>query len=121
MKDPTEFLLARIDEDEGVARACPTGYGDFTIEGASAESLGEYLVRNDPARVLAECEAKRRIVDRAFIVQAFSTEVVYVDEKNPPRAARRTKRALYPNALAILKALATVYAEHPDYDEEWKP
>lgn len=93
----TEFLLARIAEDEAAARAATgaavfshqTGSWQFeTVSGPGYESSivfavtdsgaktqaadltaawegqerGEHIARWDPARVLAECEAKRRIV-----------------------------------------------------------
>jgi hypothetical protein len=126
----TEFLLARIAEDEQVARlAWPErweqdgdrnavqtaetglrgGYEGLHMGVANmAMTVGSYrsearnaahVARHDPARVLAECEAKRRIVER---------------EVNA--ANQTTYRRLF-----TLQDRAAVYADHPDYREEWRP
>jgi hypothetical protein len=58
-----------------------------------------HVARHDPARVLAECEAKRRIVD--------SEGSPYVEGHVP--------------ATRTLRFLALPYADHPDYRQEWKP
>ena len=102
----TEFLLARIAEDEGVARANMTGgpHGTSYRRGVG----GSLLV--PPARVLAECEAKRRIV--AYREQAVREH----DVLNLPLTEVRT--ITYD---AVLRALALPYADHPDYLEEWRP
>jgi hypothetical protein len=95
----TDFLLARIAEDEAEAQArrehsegcwpnmdnCQSHYGDD-----GKWSWG-------PARVLAECEAKRRIVE------LMSDEVEYVVYSDD-----------------VLRALAQPYADHPDWREEWQ-
>ena len=112
----TEFLEARIAEDEAVARGSgviawltyrgPRGLMDYT-EVASAtvdapdvwmadegEAVGftSAQVIYDERRVLAECAAKRAIL------------------RLPVR---------YP--CPTLRILAEVYADHPDYLPEWKP
>ncbi len=87
----TDFLLARIAEDE--ARAAG-------IEG---------LWIDDRGRVLAECEAKRRIVDWVIGVKASSGR--------PPGFDPADAEALT-HALLLL---ALPYADHDDYDEAWKP
>jgi hypothetical protein len=53
-----------------------------------------HIARHDPARVLAECEAKRRIVEW------------YGEE--PGRVG------------PALGMLAAVYADHPEFREEWR-
>lgn len=98
----TDFLLARIAEDEALAGAVeadnfsqgPIGTGDdpWPSERAFAEHL-------TPARVLAECEAKRRIVERALGPVAHAGQDI----------ERR----------AVLIDLASVYADHPDFDPAW--
>ena len=56
----TEFLLARIAEDEAEARkAGPMWRNEWSAEDVDVTL---HIERHDPARVLAECEAKRRIV-----------------------------------------------------------
>jgi len=118
----TEFLLARIAEDEAVAKVAAVGVIDnweswpesraaavwlVTKHGRAsgvrkghhnmrAANAGmdecEHIARFDPARVLAECEAKRRIVG-------------LISSPGPQ----------------ALRLLALPYADHPDYLPEWKP
>jgi hypothetical protein len=132
----TGFLLARIAEDEVAARAVPPlGYNtdmggnrqderwifDRTLP-SSADGMGnwskhrhslttaEHFARHDPARVLAECEAKRRIVDVAS---------QYVEPDDTFDAG--FKGGASHVGFNTLRALASVYADHPDYREEWRP
>ena len=92
----TGFLLARIAEDEAAARASGWDGPCYECQGASGG-----VMEFDPTRVLAECEAKRRIV--ALIREA---QVRGMDEDHDPY---------------VLRALAAVYADHPDYRTEWRP
>jgi hypothetical protein len=82
-----DFLLARIAEDEAVARDSLALYGP-------GSSL--YVARHDPARVLAECAAKRRI-----IAAHEAADFALNDD--------------------VIRLLALPYAEHPDFDEAWRP
>jgi hypothetical protein len=123
----TDFLLARIKEDEAAARAAGVGAWeagercvwrespiatlDIVTDGAAGDGgvetpeIADHIARHDPARVLAECEAKRRIVEYGH------------------RAALETEDrfAIYGLAIAdVLRALAQPYADHPDWREEWR-
>ena len=105
MSDLTEFLLARVAEDE--ARSSEWTY---------TQDLGirTRIVRFHPgagsARVWAECEAKRRIVeDQAVYAHDLKVE-------QTPFAEGR----LFMATLAVAR-LAAVYADHPGYREEWRP
>lgn len=110
----TEFLLARIAEDENVARH-PSPM--FPMVGAAHHSweLGVNTDRDyqdstiviDPARVLAECEAKRLIVDLHTPVD---------DEADG--WCNRCDGDGWP--CGTMAALASVYSDHPDYDEAWR-
>ena len=99
----TDFLLARIAEDEAVAR-------DEQIENVPADCWG-------PARVLAECEAKRRIAE-AFADAECAVDTY--DGDNPTPAYWQEWGNRHALALAV-EHLATIYADHPDYDESWRP
>lgn len=116
-----DFLLARIGEDEEDA-------SDAFYEGQTWVSEEESVVAADqdydpvlfldrkrdahhaarwsPARVLAECEAKRRIVYRSM-------------NGYPP--APDYERGWREGLERSLRDLAAVYADHPDYDEAWRP
>ena len=82
----TEFLLARITEDENKARECEEWPDCFACP--THETF-------NTARVLAECAAKRRIV-----------------EHHAPYAGG--------SGRPTLLLLALPYADHPDYDETWR-
>lgn len=98
MSTLTEFLLARIAEDE--ARA---NHAKWAMQGewftTADDKVDEYVCGLSPARVLAECEAKRRIVES--YAEEYGPDVVRVDHD-------------------VLRELASVHAEHPDYREEWR-
>jgi hypothetical protein len=67
-------------------------YETAVLDGADA---ADHIARHDPARVLAEIEAKRRIVDL-------------------------TEHGCGDDYQRVQRALALPYADHPDYDERWK-
>lgn len=132
----TDFLLARIAEDEAVARGAstlanwrydPTKVNSVDREesvfagppGAMAITIAStgpaddpqsmrdaaHIARHDPARVLAECEAKRRIVESLIDMEPVE------DERKGQVVTLRW----------VCHSLALPYADHPDYREEWKP
>jgi hypothetical protein len=88
-----EFLLACIAEDEAEIAA---GF-DF----AALDSSGwmGHAAGWGRERALAECEAKRRIVEKC-------TESYPLNVDEGPW---------------ILRELALPYADHPHYREEWRP
>ena len=119
----TEFLLARIAEDEAVARAAIAPdqmhpYGDRSIPaikpdgwGALVDNylggpMGAHCARHTPTRVLAECAAKRAIVT-AHEADGFDCR----------ECGDRYGQSPYP--CMTLLHLAAVYAGHPDYLPEW--
>ena len=92
----TEFLLARIAEDEA-------GVRDGTV-GIIAISLA--------ARILAECGAKRRILALHASGQPWCECGVWdTTEHGEPGY----------EICPTLRLLALPYADHPDYDQEWRP
>ncbi|KAB2809250.1 hypothetical protein F9L07_19610 [Pimelobacter simplex] len=135
----TEFLLARIAEDEAVAqRALGERYmvdGGLRWGEVGYETVSDLTI--DPARVLAECEAKRRIVELhqswPVLVEAkptfepsdptdlnamtfrMSKQIAWATEQE-----YRAKFGVEPPSAPMLRALASVYADHPDFREEWR-
>lgn len=111
------FLLARIAEDEAVARAARdddlTNAHMLGLAEGSALSPGDRVMVH-PTRVLAECEAKRRIVAS---YQGASSALARMND--PLR--RGLGEAMVLAHGDALRALALPYAEHPDYDEAWRP
>lgn len=90
----TEFLRLRIAEDMADAM---TGWRWKTLPAGEYERL--------QARVLAECGAKRRIVEMAWH---------HLGDDDYAWGMEEAKRQ-------ILAVLALPYADHPDYREEWRP
>lgn len=78
----------------------------------ASASLAEHIIRWDPARVLREIEAKRRLI-RAYVA---ATELT--NSKIPPvrQAAKNQASAL----TFALRLAAMAYADHPDYDTAWR-
>lgn len=97
------FLIARIEKDERiadhVASVSPTSDTRFCLWATQfAFDADRVIVAADYQRVIADCAAKRRIVDDF-------------------RATRsRTAKVLD----AVPRQLASAYQDHPDYREEWR-
>lgn len=126
--DLAAFLFVRYDEEAEIATDVPRG-PEWTAVDAKRHELddpqweiigdgklvaeiefehgtyfaAQHIARWDPARVLAEVEAKRRTVVRCQEAQlAPSPMLVHF-------------------ANQTLWELALPYADHPDYRQEWKP
>lgn len=113
----TEFLLARIAEDEAVARRVDSGPPIVQQLQAGIDHENGSLsgwVEVDAGRVLVECEAKRRIVELAG--DATSLDMQVDDEF---RVGPRDMDAEPYIGDLILRQLALPYAGHPDFDVEW--
>ena len=119
--DLIAFLRARLDEDEAVARKAdmpgihPRGpwdqHGDRRIEDArgyvvaqARPESSEHIARWDPARVLAEVEAKRKLIE--LYLMTYETSTLDSDAWTIMKDAMRT--------------LTQPYANHPDYRPEWR-
>lgn len=126
----TEFLLARIAEDEAVAREADgrawwIADGDEWGSNVHDEATGKvvadqisdrhaaHIVRHDPARVLAECEAKRRVIE-----YSWGDRLSIEGEWGSGRS--REEMDAKDDVPDVVRALAAIYAEHPDYREEWR-
>jgi len=118
----TEFLLARIAEDEAVAqetmrRAVADPYTDaaeVTLYSNEAASSGSPIVAATPARILAECEAKRRIVELYMAAEVRTDMDTFLPEGADWILGRRW------GAGYAARALAQPYADHPDFDPAWR-
>lgn len=109
----TEFITARLDEDEAVARgAARDGEGAIDWAGESGPT-DVHIARHDPARVLAEVEAKRRIVEHWTLLAEQAAEA--------PDHLRRMLSSQVTGLGVAVRLLALPYADHPDYDERWRP
>lgn len=137
-----EFLLARYDETEAIARRAyqlskfadphPPGSKDWVdlvavtsnqhtfIAQSQVTPAFDHAARHDPAAVLADIEAKR-----AIVAWCSEREQVWVGTlADDPEAARPEDFA--PGRLAhmqdsvVLRFLVQPYADHPDFDPDWR-
>ncbi|MCR6706565.1 MAG: DUF6221 family protein [Cellulomonas sp.] len=112
MTDLTEFLLARFDEDDAVAR---DPHESVRAERAADMDRIEWddccgYVRLGLGRMLAESEAKRRIVEEC---RASVERVDFWYGQGDQDVSSLPARTL--------RLLALPYATHADYREEWRP
>lgn len=110
----TGFLLARIAEDEEMVEHMIPGRSELRLRADSDDRYDyEYIVEIDPARVLAECAAKRRIIERA---ESYGADMAAKATDQLGRAF--DVGAAYAGRCAM-SALAQPYADHPDFRQEW--
>lgn len=136
-----DFMLARITEDEAAVGKPVTdlpvtrvhhphtikdvpGHLGATVEIPAHDQLAVRPVvatwTADPARVLTECAAKRAIIEAHPIVD----DVVEVSTRIKWGFACETCFSygdiVEDNGYCdTLRALASVYADHPDYQSDW--
>lgn len=149
-----EFLRSRLDEDARVAEAATSG--PWTAEthlhrhtrepvsyevhpvaeqegngcgGVLTASDAVHIARHDPARMLAEVDAKRQLLaghakavetvrelgSLRERVKARRQDVLMVEMEQASVVHRRDV------LCGVLGILALPYADHPDYREEWRP
>lgn len=142
MDDLVQFLRARLDEDYAAVqlvlgvnvmaairdgKSAPRWIPSPKSESGVWDTDGQprvkfvwarerdHIIRHDPARILVEVEAKQKIVgiyEDAAVGQRAATGTVGVAELMDGSA----------NSLRFaLRLLALPYADHPDYQREWKP
>lgn len=97
----TEFLLARIDEDEA---AC-----------AHLEDESGPPAPWSRARLLTECAVKRRIITLAYEATGYDMTADLERDTND-----RAESGIAFVGDRILRALASPYAAHPDFDPTWR-
>jgi hypothetical protein len=120
-----EFLLARIAEDKRVAMyaAGDDGRAEWSVDvvgdGPAGPGSAEHVARHDPARVLAECSAKRQIV---LACRDARPETKFLGTRPPGMADFPTAaHGQHQLAAVTLALLALPYADHPHYRPEWRP
>lgn len=122
----TQWLLEQIAADEAQARLAIESRGEVAYADepevpdmglAAYEDAPIPTVLIGPERVLAECEAKRRIVD-LHVGEVIEMEgVIVLSICEVCHDSEMHTAAHWP--CATIKAIASVYADHPDFREEW--
>lgn len=134
--DLVQFLRARLDEDEQVAQGheqASAGWhaDDFVMEVRDDANAGTvasvyrsgdltHIARHDPARVLADVDAKLRMLEahRRDTQYSFSG-CITCDVGDNSCGCMGGSAYEYP--CETLRLLALPYASHPDYRPEWAP
>jgi len=109
----TEFLTARLNEDE--ARATAAEFRGYQSLDGEAPPSGPDRVLTTPARLLAEVEAKRQLVHLAYEATGLD-----MDKDLDRELDARQVSGIEFVGERMLRALALPYADHPDYDEAWR-
>jgi hypothetical protein len=135
---PTAFLNARLDEEEAAVKG-PPGWRlehwsavryaekasgrDWRVDAeprcivdSVAKDDAEHIARYDPARVLREIEADRKLI-AAYV--AARADVPPVDDWY--EVADGVKIGLADGLEAAVKIRAERFGDHPDYQPGWKP
>jgi len=119
-RDIFDFLTGQIDEDERAARRAAgrtngvwqeSGSRIFCNGGmitAAWSDDAEHIARHDPARVLAECAAKREIIAEHK-----------PDWAGPVCVRCRFIGGWVESPCPTVRALASVYASRSGYQREW--
>jgi hypothetical protein len=107
----TEFVLARIAGDESFAlsaQAAASIYDEGTVRWhwlrTDGTSRAWEPTLTDPARVLAQCAAMRKIVEM------FQTARPAMGEWESDYASA---------AYDAVRALASIWSDHPEFDPAW--
>lgn len=148
MDDLLAFLRARVDDDERLARTAAEGisvWHDGSVgetwatdrglvfgakvalwdcEGADSlcmpEATAAHVARHDPARVLADVVAKRKIIDGIQMCRPCGEGRRCVQHDSSAGSPTITRPA-HPVDEQLVRLLALPYADNPGYREEWRP
>lgn len=135
----TEFLTARYDEEEAVARGVLVQWPGGSVHGWEMDTCTwdsfDYAVSLSPERALADIAAKRAILalheswpvlvegkpefetssDVADMTMRVSQQMVWLTNQE-----YRKRFGDEPPTSPIIRALLQPYAEHPDFDPAWR-
>ncbi|MEV7358190.1 DUF6221 family protein [Kitasatospora sp. NPDC091276] len=136
--DLIAFIRARLDEDEREALAVLwAGSGnrlDWTLVASATIEIGtetigtddrnvaSHIARHDPARVMAEVDAKRRLLDlHGPLTLRGGAGARCFDTTTACRSCEPPQFPEHAYPCATLRLLALPYADHPDYRPAWAP
>lgn len=120
----TEFLLARISEDEAAANAVDLLSSEMeTISTHYLPEFADYMLRWQPNSIRAECAAKRAILEMHSPadyrgIGMESPNACNICGKDTGMHDWEWDKNSFP--CNTIKALAAVYADHPEYDPAWR-
>ena len=120
MDDLVQWLRAQLDEDERIAREAKPG--PWHAEGGSVYAThptdevvdysesADHIAEWDPARVLRELDAKRRLL---VVHRPYAPE--------PDQSCLGCAGGITFTSCPVVRLLALPYADRPGYREEWRP
>lgn len=88
--------------------------------GGMSAADAEYIVRWDPARVLAEIAAKRAILDLHELVTPHDDDDLAPWRESQPGLQLCRECDWKPFPCPTVRLLAQPYADHPDFDPTWR-
>lgn len=111
--DLTDFLLARIAEEKQLALDSLAAGLERTGERAEWMELqyDHTVMSISPARVLAECDAKRQMVEQHDDVHDCPSVDWEANDMGGPGWI----------GCDVLRLLALSHADHKDYQKTWRP
>jgi hypothetical protein len=137
----TEFLEARISEDDAAAKAAienyaPNAWDNPATGGNYYPADVAFWDMHTPSRILAECAAKRAIIKQheswPVLVERKPSELETVAGGLGSITYRMTSEIAWlttreyikrfgtePPTAPMILTLAAVYSDHPDYRQEW--
>lgn len=125
MDELVVWLSAQLDEDERIARAC-SGNGEWEAEHIAiyGPDLGvevrAHMAAHDPARVLREIDAKRRLLSE-HTPQTPKVRPGMERHCLSCTTAQSWDEAAGQSNCLTLRLLALPYADRPGYRKEWRP
>lgn len=122
---PTSYLATPTEAPERVATFVATdgrhppvdGYEDRHERDVMLAARMVSLARARAQHTLADIAAKRKILARAQA--AAEREAMKVDHDPLARLEKSLAKVTAPELDRVLRLLATPFADHPDYREEW--
>ncbi|MFC9874844.1 DUF6221 family protein [Nocardia salmonicida] len=144
--DIAEFIAARLDEDEQIAQAAGPGkraqwtyrgehdnetggevyaldvadYVTMDSEGltpAVEPNDGHHIARHDPARTLRQVERDRKVLARH--TKQDTTGMIVIGGGGDVCTGCGVSNGHRAWPCAEVRDLAAIWADHPDYEQEW--
>lgn len=114
MDELVTFLHARLDDDEQTARGALERWPGSEIGQLGIPAAATHIARHDPARVIRDIDAKRQILRHITPELDAGSGGVDSDEFGD-------ELAHWTRLLTIARLFAQAYADHPNYQEDWRP
>ena len=144
MSEIADFLRARIAERRALAEAASPGpwhanleadevvavdgitvADGFALSGRQLRATVQHIAANDPADVIADCDAKQRLLDailaepHATLRPGGSTAIYCVTDSDPGESCECGRDA---RVSEYVRILVQPFAGHPDHKGgEWAP